>query len=787
MDIWSWVAARHKELTADGQGRLAALLYDLPSHVVNLRHSQVDALVPEAVALSRARKDPWLELFFRHWELQSRVLTRMHGEGAISLAVDLVDFSHRPETEGCPQSVCTIQDLAACYGIIDGPGWAPERIEVTAETLQRIDPSWGCFDCISGEHADAVRDDGRAEHALAFIDRQIAAKLARASDRRVDRFCGLTRVSLLSDLGRHDEALALVDQQLQGREDSLNRTLLRKAHRARVLARLGRFEDARACLPEWSEFTNAVDGYEVWSECAMLLVRAGALAADGALGQAFGVMVSRLDKNGAVRSTLHVAERHVELSLRRGALWSARRALATMERCVPRLRKELGALDLVARARESIRQFAGDLQVELPESADVLLDQFSDGTRKRDAESAMPLLEAARERWPAHLGLLHSHASALHAIGAREDAIELLSTRLDQDDEPIESIVNALGNLLIDEDRARFDAFAARVREKSTRESIRVLPGFLLGVKDLEDGQWSGAIKHLRPVVEARPDGSNARRLLARALLRSGVEGAREALSLLAEVEAGGAFVSSDHWDRMSAATVVGEWEIVRASAAALQLALSDESGPVRERWELCLITVDPQIEQETSDLDDDEGPREFIAVRTGPVTAEILHVAGAGEQQRFRDQWVFDARPQNKGPAKDADEATRRRHRWEYAGVHRLRKSGYRTVEIDGAVPTDEQYDAFALVLEAEGIELRRSDVYKLTDPRDPTQKIDAVYVRLAVPPEVSNRALHALLERGCEGLALPFAWPALADEIGDEAIVLAQRARGRAYGVID
>lgn len=59
------------------------------------------------------------------------------------------------------------------------------------------DPSWACFMCISGEHADALIDDGRPTDALAFVATQRAA--ARAAGREAS-------VARLAD----DEADALI-------------------------------------------------------------------------------------------------------------------------------------------------------------------------------------------------------------------------------------------------------------------------------------------------------------------------------------------------------------------------------------------------------------------------------------------------------------------------------------------------------------------------------------------------------------------------------------------------
>lgn len=774
MDIWNWVRDRRKQLVRDGDSRLADLLYSLPGHVVDLRHQQVDALVPEAVARAKALGDPWLELFFRHWDLQSRVLTRMQGEHALGDAVALVDFAHTKETEGCPQAVCTVQDLAACYGIVDGPGYASERVEVTRETLARIDPTWGCFDCISSEHADALRDGGQLEVAQQFLDKQLAAKLAKDGKDDLVRFCGMVRVSVLSDLGRNDEALALVDAQLAKKDDAVGRTLLRRAHRARILARMGRFEEARAALPTWREYMDAIDGYDLWSDAALLLVRAGALENGVNLGHAVGSMVARLDKNGAVRSTIHVAQRHAELALARGALWTARRALATMERAIPRLRAPLDALDRVRSVREAIAKHATDAKLELPESADALLESvFAEG-RDVDVERDLPLLEAARARWPEHDALLRSYAGALYAAGARDESCAVLEARI-REGAASTDVVQQLGHMLVREDAARFDSFEKLVLSVCGSEETRAIPDFIRGVVAIEDARWSEAAARLRTMVKANPTAFNTRRMLARALLRHGEEGAREALALLDEVEAGGAFLRADHWDRLAAATIVGDWAVARASSAALELGVTDGEGPIDERWELCTLVIE-----------DGEQTHEFIAGRTGPSTARVLHVSEPGVRSPFGDRWVFDARPLNSAPPESADDETRRRFRWMYSAVHCLERADYRTIEIDGARPSDAQFDQFIDALATHGIEVRTGGAgYVLGDPDDPSQKIDAVYVRLAVPATVDDRSLAALLEAETASWPRKMAWPALAAAVGDERLVAEHTTRSRAYGV--
>ncbi|MFD0571501.1 hypothetical protein ACFQ0T_22710 [Kitasatospora gansuensis] len=180
-DIWAWVHDNHARLVESGQHRLADALAEIAGHAVEGRNEQLDAVFPEALAAARALDLPWVEVFLRHWRLQNLLNKRHQGEAALEEAVSLLEFAHRPETESCPQSVCAVQDFTICHANIDGPGYVPERLAVLEETLARVEPARACFDCLSREYADTLEDDGRAEAALAHLDRAQARILAAAS------------------------------------------------------------------------------------------------------------------------------------------------------------------------------------------------------------------------------------------------------------------------------------------------------------------------------------------------------------------------------------------------------------------------------------------------------------------------------------------------------------------------------------------------------------------------------------------------------------------------------
>ena len=52
MDIWKWVNDIHASLIDIGEDRLAYLLNEIPNQVCRNNHEHVDALIPEALALS---------------------------------------------------------------------------------------------------------------------------------------------------------------------------------------------------------------------------------------------------------------------------------------------------------------------------------------------------------------------------------------------------------------------------------------------------------------------------------------------------------------------------------------------------------------------------------------------------------------------------------------------------------------------------------------------------------------------------------------------------------------
>ena len=245
MDVWSWVYPTQRKLREAGHGRLAYLMHRVSSASVNGQGHEVEAIVAEGLPLARAANEPWVEVFLRHWRLQSRLFVHFDASHGVGEAIELLDFAHGPKTAECPQSVCATQDVAHAYALIDGPGYATECLAACDETLARINRSWPCWSCIGSERGSALMDARRFEDALAFSIQEIDALTALGKDAAV--FYEM-RVDALQALGRYEEALSFADRCDRGTNGKTGAATF-ALMKALCLARTGKVAEARALMP----------------------------------------------------------------------------------------------------------------------------------------------------------------------------------------------------------------------------------------------------------------------------------------------------------------------------------------------------------------------------------------------------------------------------------------------------------------------------------------------------------------------------------------------------------
>ncbi|MBD0690432.1 hypothetical protein [Streptomyces sp. CBMA123] len=778
-DIWAWVRDTDQQLREAGHQRLADAMYELPEHATEGRNEQLDAVYPEALAAARALDLPWVEVYLRHWRMQNLLNERQQGESVLPEAVDLLEFAHREETAGCPQSVCVVQDFAICHARVDGPGYVAERLAVVGETLERIEPGRACFDCLSREYSDALEDDGRAADALAHLD--TSAARMRAAGQQVSLRFHRARAGTLHLLGRHEEVLALLDateQAVRARREEIDESDRRWGAllRARALASLGRTAEALAVLPERAEAERHAGLRETWTRTVELLVAAGAWENDAELGAVLARWVGYLDGTGSHRPCVDLLLAAGRLALARGARTVALTLAATGERKLTRLRRTEGVAEEVA----ALRAGAEALPVpELPVPPGELAAHLAEA--RVPFETGADLLSVALDRYrgePAgatELAVLL--ADVLGGLGHARAAADLLWRRLEADPGS-EELVGTLGQALIEAG----DADGVRRLADRLAATAPADAHWMRARWAAAESRWAEVLEQCGAILALEASRINTRRLAAAAATELGDHATaqrlyQELLEHALPAEEAGAeqahrtVQEPDLWHLITAASANRDWAVVRSTGARIGIEFDEPEGPVDEEWQLVTVRA-TRTNGATVDLP---------AVRTGPATARILPVLGEDVTLNHGDVVVFAPALLERPPAEDAPESERAGWRPVFALLTLLDPAGFTTYWIDGAWPGDEAWAAFRDGLRSAGYAVwaYSGEQYRITDPAEDGDGLPGIYAALGVPPTAGAGSADALLHRLTAGWAHPLAWLDLAEAAGADL--------GRHTGIVE
>jgi len=766
--MWSWVHKVEYDLREQGNIQLADAIDNISSYTCADEHDKVDAIFPEALSLAKKENNPWIEIFIRHWHLQSQVLHRHNVKGLVNEAIDLLEFSSREDTKDCPQSICVVQDLANTYAKKDGPAFVDERVAVSLETFEKITPAWPCYDCIGSEYISALIDSGNLEKALEEIsNRRREIIKANAKDVSTPFIFDEVRVLMLQEKYQQaEQAMRAAENPYAGQSFIREKASLI----ALTLAYQGKFEQAKEYVLPIEEVMKAHSHYVYWCEYKYLESINELVEDFQESNYHFNVILRNLITNGVQRDTLKVLAWQIEMAIRFDNLFSAEQALIRAKKIISELRKDLGAteqfLDLERQYLTSKELSASNLNITEQD----LVDEIE------SIPSGIPIsrLKSASEKFPENQKIQLSLFDSLVSNEYPELALELSNKHLkDNLDNP--GWLNRHGHLLID--KQHFDEFDQSFidgRFNDFSEDSRLIYFWLSSRRFLQDDPYQ-SLTLVQQLLDIKPDSHNA--LQRAAYLCDKLEKYQLAQNywdrLIGMDEENQYF----HWDKLVSATLDENWKSVRESCEVLSIELEvSQEDNQEENIELNLDSK--RVEQYMGDIrvqipDSNGNLVNILAKRIGPVEAIISGIRSIEKEQFVGSRIVFSAYPLNQ-----LDQEDEEGYRCDSEGYYTYLYPHFKTTEkgeqfifdFDGVRPSKNKWDELLTKLHSLDIALsvRSSDEYTISRVSS-NEELEGIYSYIACPKHIDLNQLNSLLLNWSNELEHPFIWPMLLEKIAD------------------
>lgn len=773
MNIWGWVEGRYNSLVEDGHGELAKLIYDISHYACDDRPDLVDQIFNQALPLCRSLEDHWLEIYFRHWRLQSHVLKSYRAKDLLSEAVSLLEFSHREETKECPQRICTVQDLAACYGIKDGPGYAEERIAVCKETIEEIDGAWPCYSCINGELLDALMDAERYGELQDQLDR-IDTELAKHKEADTSEMV-ITRGRLLLRTGKIEAAKNLIEnaQNIGGGSGFIRS---KKLLLALIYCAEERWGEAKQLVADFSERSLDCKYLDDWTHVQLILANAGKIPNDRSLRERIHYAAQVLEQNGALRVSFRVLGRMIELGVHAKDTYRSTFALEDMRKLQNQFNRDMGAKDRILELEQLVAGVIAPSEIKSFDDAQQLLNfEFENEMFE------FLCLQAGLEKWPDNMYVLRRKCALLDRCFQREKSYTLLADAHSKaSDNPL--LEHEFGNAFLR--KHGFDAYFKEFPFSDLQglSKSQIWNRGYIYFNHYKSTNSDEAFKILKKIENYWPDDPSLLSDLATELIRSNEFS--QALAYRLKQRDADPDNTNVNWDVCIAASLAKNTEALIEASEKLDLKVTPDG--------LLEIEQFPRIRlQYVSKIN---GQDILHATRIGPVLARVDSVSRINtERQVFGQTIVFDPAPLNQLTETDKDGYACDKegyYTYLYPSIHILDDPKLLTFAIDGIDPGEEAIDRLRKRIEDSGYVFNRrsGEQYRLQFiEAGVAQDKPGFYAYVLTDPDAALRQLSDLLEEFSRTLDHPLVWTQLCTAIDDAELLKSQRVICEKYGITD
>lgn len=773
MDIWEWVHERSQTLYDEGQRDFAIMIEEISHYAVNDDLQRVDQIYNQALPICRSMGDKWLEIYFRHWRLQAHVLKNYDAKGLLPECISLLDFSHAPDTKGCPQRICAVQDLAACYGIKDGPGYAEERIQVCKETLAEIDGSWPCYQCVGSELLDAYMDAGRYEEVDAEL-KEMDLELRRNNE-TLDTEFQLTQAEYYLKTGKLDKAWSVIKDAVNpGGGSGFIRS--RDLSKALVLCAQEKWEEALKVCPSYEDILIASTYFGDWSEIQAKLAQAGKIKNDRQLRYRIHNLAQKLVEKGAYRIAFEVYQDLAGLCLAANETVRTKAALNAMIKVQSELNRDMGATDTITSLRRRLEGLPPSSGPKRFDTSDSLLDhEFLSETEEILA------IDAGLTDWPGDANLIQRKVGLLEDLFLEGEAYQLLEASYANNPD-VSAFEFEFGRAYLRKHGYPAYQKAFPMEGLEGLEKAKIWNRGFLHFRELERHDPEAALRVLEAIEPYWPDDLYLFTQLANLLITLGRY--EEALSYrVRQVE-----IDPDNpslkWDLLIAATLAGASDKISQIGRELGMTVQDDG-------------VFPEDKQPSVRIETKAAHGDMISLaarRIGPVLARVTTVSDLDDPvQFFGQEIVFDPSPLNTLDQEDEDGYPCDKdgfYTYHYPSVSVLSEPLHGTFAIDGVSPGEEALDELREEIEAAGFVYNRrsNEHYRLFWEKDGEDGSGTgIYIYVIAPESADLNRLNTILSAFNERAEHPLIWPRLSEALGDEEMLRRQVEIAELYGLED